>query len=463
MEIIRFELKDLKSWLDSLDRKPLILRGARQVGKSTIVRQLANLANKQCLEINLERMPEIAEYFQSQQPQQIWNLLKLHFKHQATEQDSLLFLDEIQATPKVIGCLRYFYEEFKELPIICAGSLLDLVLTTPEFSVPVGRIEYYYLQPLSFENFLHALGEEDLQKWLMEYQLSTVIPDVLHNKILEYVKLYWLIGGMPEVVTAFSVKRDFNLADKIKHDILETYQDDLHKYGRLKKIPIIRRVLQNIPGFIGKQIKYTALDSDSKAYDIRLSLEYLSEARIINIVYHASANGLPLRAQINRKKFKLLFLDCGLQNAALGLNNLQILQSRSNWGWSNKGGLAEQFIGQNLYYQIPKYQAPELFFWVREKYQAQAEIDYLWQWQQYIIPIEVKAGSSGSLKSLHYFIEEKQCTLGVRFNNELPSLHLESYKLPLPNFNQSNSKHFKLLSLPFYLVGQLQRLLESIL
>jgi len=209
---------------------------------------------------------------------------------------------------------------------------------------------------------------------------------------------------------------------------------------------------------IGQQIKYTALDPDSKANDVRLSLEYLSGARIINIIYHASANGLPLRAQINMKKFKLLFLDCGLLNAALGLNNLDLLQSKSNWSWHNKGALAEQFIGQNLYYQFPNYQAPELFFWIREQYQAQAEIDYLWQWQHYIIPIEVKAGSSGTLKSLHYFIEEKQGNLGVRFNAELPNLHQESYKLP----NIVDKKQFRLFSLPFYLVGQLNRLLGQV-
>ena len=458
MEIIRFELIDLKNWLVSPNRKPLILRGARQVGKSTLVRQMSKATNKQCLEVNLERMPEVADYFNSQQPKQIWNLLKLHFKHPEKEENSLLFLDEIQATPQIIACLRYFYEDFPELPIICAGSLLDLVLMNPEFSVPVGRIEYYYLQPLSFENFLHALGEQQLQEWLSNYTFSSTIPQPLHIKLLEYVKLYWLIGGMPAVVAAFSLEKDFNLANKIKHGILQTYQDDLHKYGRLKKLPTIRRVLQVIPGMIGQQIKYTALDPDSKANDVRLSLEYLSGARIINIVYHASANGLPLRAQINMKKFKLLFLDCGLQNAALGLNNLDLLQSKSNWAWYNKGALAEQFIGQNLYYQFPKYQAPELFFWIREQYQAQAEIDYLWQWQHYIIPIEVKAGSSGTLKSLHYFIEEKHASLGVRFNAELPNLHQESYKLP----NIVDKKQFRLLSLPFYLVGQLNSLLGQV-
>jgi uncharacterized protein len=455
MSIARFELLDLKNWLISKDRKPLILRGARQVGKSTLVRQLAKHSYKQLLEINLERMPEIAEYFASQQPKQIWSLLQLHFNHSYQAQDSLLFLDEIQATPKIIACLRYFYEEFKDLAIICAGSLLDLVLMAPEFSVPVGRIEYYYLQPLSFENFLCALGEPKLQEWLNDYNLSIVIPQALHMKILEYVKLYWLIGGMPAVVAAFNLERDFNIANKLKHGILQTYQDDLHKYGRIKQLSTIRRVLQAVPGMIGKQIKYSALDPDSKTLDVRLSLEYLTGARIINTVYHASANGLPLRAQINIKKFKLLFLDCGLQNAAMGLNNLEFLQARTTWAWYNKGALAEQFIGQNLYYQIPKYQAPELFFWVREQYQAHAEIDYLWQWQDNIIPIEVKAGSSGTLKSLHYFMEEKQCSIGVRFNAEVASMHTVSYKLP----NTTVKKEFKLLSLPFYLVGQLNRLL----
>ena len=452
MQIHRFELEKLVKWLNKPHRKPLIIRGARQVGKSTLVRQLANLNDRFCLELNFERNPELADFFVGNDPKKIIQTLALYAKRPLDPATTILFLDEIQTAPNILATLRYFYEEFPEFPVVVAGSLLDFVLEAPEFSMPVGRIEYFHLGPLSFEDFLIALGETALVEWMKTLSIHDAIPLPIHKRALELVKQFWLIGGMPEAVAHYSEFHDFQEVDNIKQNILQTYRDDFHKYGRIKQIPLLRRVFQTIPGLIGQTLKYVQIDRESKSTQVREALEDLHMAKIIHLIYHTHANGLPLRAQIDLKIFKVIFLDIGLQCAALGLNNLDIIKG-PEWAWINRGSLAEQFIGQALLKQNPTYQAPELFYWTREKAQAAAELDYIWQYENNIIPIEVKAGKTGRLKSLHYFIREKGWTFAVRFNTDLPTIFQETAKLA-----DESSITYRLLSLPFYLAEQLERI-----
>lgn len=452
MKILRSELNQLITWLNKSNRKPLVIRGARQVGKSTLVRQLADVSHRFCLELNFERTPELSDFFIEKDPKKIIQQLSLYAKRTLDPNTTLLFLDEIQAAPNILATLRYFYEEYPEFPVIATGSLLDFALESPEFSMPVGRIEYFHLGPLSFEDFLIALGETTLAEWIRTFALHETIPLPIHQQCLDLVKQFWLIGGMPEIVAYFSVYRDFQEIDNLKQNILQTYQDDFYKYGRSKQLPLLRRVFQVIPSLIGQTIKYTHLDRDSKSTQIREVLENLQSARIIHLVYHSDANGLPLRAQIDRKIFKIVFLDIGLQSAALRLDQLAIIKG-PDWAWINRGSLAEQFIGQSLLKLSPSYQAQELFYWTREKSQSSAELDYLWQHKNHIIPIEVKAGKTGHLKSLHYFIREKKWPFAVRFNSDLPSLLAETAVLPT-----ESPIPYRLLSLPFYFAEQLERL-----
>lgn len=454
MQIHRTELELLVKWLKKPNRKPLVIRGARQVGKSSLVRQLAKKENRFCLELNFERFPELSDFFIEKKPKQIMQKLALYAKKTLEPDHTLLLLDEIQAAPQILEVLRYFYEEYPELPVIATGSLLDFVLKMPDFSMPVGRIEYFHLGPVSFEDFLIALGEVQLVEWLRNVTLKETIPFPIHQQCLEYVKKFWLVGGMPEIVAHFSEFSDFQEIDNIKQNILQTYQDDFHKYGRSKQIPLLRRVFKSIPGLIGQTLKYSKIDSESKSTQVREALEDLSLARVIHMVFHSHANGLPLQAQMNSKVFKVVFLDIGLQCAALGLNQLDIIQG-PDWSWINRGSLAEQFIGQSLFKLMPSYHPPELFYWVRDKPQAEAELDYIWQYKNTIIPIEVKAGKTGRLKSLHYFLREKPWSFAVRFNTDMPSLLQETVKLP-----DENQVSYKLLSLPFYLVEQLDRLID---
>ena len=457
MQIHRFEADLLVIWLNKKGRKPLIIRGARQVGKSSLVRYLANISQRFCFELNFERYPEHADFFKSKDPTIILQHLSVYFKKSIDPKTSLLFLDEIQATPEVIEILRYFYEECPELPIVAAGSLLDFVLAEPEFSVPVGRIEYFHLGPIAFEDFLIAQGEQSLLEWIRSFAITDTIPLPIHQRCLELIKQFWLIGGMPEVVAHYSEHRDFQEINNIKQNILQSYQEDFHKYGRIKQIPLIRRVFSAIPSLIGQKIKYAQLDSESKSMQIKEALDYLNLAKVIHLIYHSHATGLPLRAQISPKIFKAIFVDIGLLCSALGLSDLSVIHA-PDWAWINRGSLAEQFIGQTLLQLHPPYQMPELYYWVREHAQSSAEVDYIWQYENQIIPIEVKAGKTGRLKSLHYFIQEKHWPCAVRFNADMPSLLDEKAKLP-----QHEQFSYRLLSLPFYLAGQLNRFIGELL
>lgn len=456
MHIHRHELNLLLKWLENPGRKPLILRGARQVGKSSLVRDLAQLSHRHCFELNFERYPEHADFFSSKNPATIVNHLNLHFKKIIDPKTALLFLDEIQATPQLIEILRYFYEELSELPLIAAGSLLDFVLAEPSFSVPVGRVEYFHLGPLTFEDFLKVQGENSFLDWIRTFTITDTIPNPIHQRGLELIKKFWLIGGMPEIIAHYVEHQDFQAINALKQNILQSYQEDFHKYGRIKQIPLLRRVFHAIPNLIGQKIKYTQLATDAKSIQVKEVLDYLNLAKVIHLIYHSDANGLPLRAEINPKIFKSIFLDIGLLCSALGLSELTIIQA-PDWAWINRGSLAEQFIGQTLLQLYPSYQMPELYYWVREKAQSSAELDYVWQYENQILPIEVKSGKTGHLKSLHYFIQAKHWSCALRFNTDLPSILEE--KLSLPSQEASS---YRLLSLPFYLSGQLTRLVKTL-
>ena len=455
MKLYRSELESLLKWINKPQRKPLIIRGARQVGKSTLVTTLAEKTGRFCLTLNFERNPELKDFFTDKNPRKIIEILSLYSKRNLDPATTLLFLDEAQAAPQVLEILRYFYEEYPEFPVIAAGSLLDFALEKPEFSMPVGRIEYFYMGPLSFEDFLMALGEKNLVEWIQTVSVKDKIPLPIHQQCIDLVKQFWLIGGMPAVVAHFAEYHDFQEIDNIKQNILHTYQDDFHKYGRIKQLPLLRQVFSSIPRLVGQKIKYINIDPHSKSTQIREGLDALNLAGIIHLVMHTQANGIPLGSQVDPKTFKAIFLDIGLQCAALGLNQLDIIKG-PDWAWVNRGSLAEQFVGQSLLKLSASYQPPQLFYWVRENAQAKAEVDYVVQMQNQIIPVEVKAGKTGTLKSLHYFMSEKERHLAVRFNTDVPSYLQNTAKLT----NQEVSISYDLLSLPFYLAEQLERLIR---
>ena len=443
----RHGLADLIAWAREPKRKPMIIRGARQVGKSTFVELLAEAMGLNCVTVNLERRPELAELFKSNDPVQIIQLISLQFQQSITPNKSILFIDEIQAAPEVLASLRYFYEDLPELHVLCAGSLLEFALEALTFSMPVGRIEYFYLGPMTFDEFLLALGEQGLLDFLMHYHMNDEIPIAIHQKLLSLLKTFLIIGGMPEAVQAYVSNQDFLMVERVKRSILDTYQDDFSKYSAVQPPYLLRSIFETIPGLIGQKIKYSQINPNVKSGIIANKIRLLAMAKIMTMVYHSSANGLPLGAQVNQKIFKLIFLDSGLLSTQLGLSFLDLYKVEE-LNLVHSGMLAEQFIGQHLLYMKPYYEPPHLYYWRREMKSSQAEIDYVISYRQKIIPIEVKAGKTGTLKSLHLFMAEKNALLGVRFSSQLPSL-------------VSDSQGKTLLSLPLYMVGQLTRLLSE--
>ena len=342
------------------------------------------------------------------------------------------------------------------LHVIAAGSLLEFSLQSSSFAMPVGRIDYMYIGPITFEEFLLAMGESSLLEFLNEYQLTTRYPTVIHKKLMSLLKIYCMIGGMPQAMVAYLTHHDVQDSEKVKHSILNTYQDDFSKYTTASNQEHIRLVFNKLPLFIGKKIKYSHFSNQEKSRVIADALEKLSLARVVHLIYHSASNGIPLGAEINPKAFKAIFLDVGLLMTRLGIHLLH-LQKVDELTLINSGAIAEQLIGQHLLQNNPFYQQPQLYYWMRDKKSSSAEIDYVISYGQKIIPIEVKAGKSGTLKSLHYFMNEKNLNFAARFNAQLPSLCDNTATL-----SNGKSIQYQLLSLPLYFVAQLPRLLNLI-
>jgi uncharacterized protein len=443
----------LTEWYKSSHRKPLIIRGARQVGKSTLVRLFCQENGLQLIELNFEQSHTLRSMFASNEPIKIIQSLEILYNQRIDLEKAVLFLDEIQANPAAILSLRYFFEHIPQLAVIAAGSLLEFALEQYELSMPVGRIEYLFMGPMTFEEFLDAMGADQLLTYLRTYTLEDEIPQAIHEKALEYLRTYHLLGGMPEVIKIFKETGSLHQADRIKYSILNTYRDDFAKYKSRMELSKLQEVFDKLGTTVGKKIKYVeVLPQERSAVTDRI-LTLFVYARILYRAYRCSANSLPLKAEINRKISKGVLLDIGLYLALCGLSIADLSQDKELF-FSNKGELAEQFIGQHLLYGQPSYMNPELYYWCREKAQSSAEVDFVIQQGNAILPIEVKSGKTGTLRSLHLFMELKQLPLALRFSTNTPAVETVTSSLPHSNFR------YTLITLPLYLVGQTRRLVN---
>jgi predicted AAA+ superfamily ATPase len=445
----------LKKWLTESNRKPLVIRGARQVGKTWLVRHLALTCHKELIEINFEENASHKNFFDTNIPKKILQNIESYLERSIDPSNCLLFLDEIQAFPEMLAKLRWFAEKMPELPVITAGSLLEFVLDDHTFSMPVGRITYLHLEPLSFEEFLLAAGKEKSVEYIQHYDLSESIILPLHEQLLSYFKEYIFVGGMPAAVVDWVANQSLENVALIHHDLLRTYRDDFAKYA--KKIPIERleEVLNAVPRSLGQKFVYRNVNQTAQAASIKKALDLLCKARVCSRISATHANGVPLGAEINEKANKIILLDTGLACAALGLPLYQLNQT-ADINMVNNGAISEQVVGQLLRTLSPFYIDPNLYYWTRAEANASAELDYVLQHQTHIIPIEVKSGKTGSLKSLHYFMAEKKFSWAVRINSDFPSLTDVNIKT-----NTGKSAYYKLLSIPFYLLNQMHRLLAS--
>lgn len=444
IELKRNLTKKLHDWCSNTNRSPLILRGARQVGKTFTVKDFAKerFANNLAY-INFEKMPNCAKCFTVLDVKRIIRALELELDQQITLGKTLLFLDEIQECPQALMALRYFKEDFPGLHVIAAGSLLEFILNDEKFSMPVGRVEYLYVKPLSFYEFLLANKKEQLVKHLQDVQLSTPPLDATHEQLLKLVQEYMAIGGMPAVVTEYVEQNNLTRCEDLLSDLLLSYRDDFSKYANKNEYRYLQVLYDKAPSLIAQWFKYVSVDPDMHPRDIRKALALLSQAGVISRVYATSGVGIPLESTQQDKKFKLLFVDTGLVRAAQQIS-LKLLYNE-DLSLINKGALVEQFVGQELLAYAPKIQKNKIFSWQREQKGSQAEVDYLFIHNGEIYPIEVKAGSIGRLRSLKIFMQEKKSKLGIRISS-----------LPL-NFEQN------ILSVPFYMIAELPKLIRSAL
>lgn len=447
----RDALQQLQSWYSSKRRKPIVLRGARQVGKSTLVRLFVQDRGLDLFEINLERHIYLQEIFLEGKMPKVLAELEGIVGRIGNRKKSLLFLDEIQAVPSALAFLRYFYEELPDLAVVAAGSLLEFSLAEHAYSMPVGRIVYLHLGPMSFSEFLREI-DVDAWQWYRGYRWGQEVPQSWHQKLLDRQRQYLFCGGMPEAVQVFAETGDWGQVQAVHRSILDTFIDDFGKYARNKDLALLQRIFRSTPLHLGRKVLFSNFSREERSSVVRTMIDLLVKARILTPVYHSDCSGLPLSAGRDDRIFKLLFMDCGLLNYQLGFTWSQ-LQSFDERSLLNEGTLAEQFVGQEFLAMEQGIRAPELQYWLREGRSSNAEVDYVISRGTHIVPVEVKAGKSGSLRSLYQFVLRKNRNLAIRFDLNLPSFQLLS----------SEGKEWALASLPLYLAGRCYDMLDEII
>ena len=443
----------LKKWLLSPRRKPLVIRGARQVGKTWIVRRLAQTEEKQLIEFNFEKTPAFAALFEPNNPQDIVKRIEQRFNIKIDPQKSLLFLDEIQAKPELFAKLRWFYEDMPELPVIATGSLLEFVLGALPMSMPVGRVNYAYLEPLSFIEFLEAKKKDQFVDLIKTFTWNEEINSVVHTELMRLFKEYVYVGGLPEAVSSWIEEGSLDAIKDVHRDLLGSYRADFSKYGGKISSDILNEVIDAIPLFLGKKFVYSHVNSSANSVKIKEALNLLCQARVGHKIKCTAANGVPLGAEINDKFLKALLLDVGLCSALLDLK-LSTLEEIEELDMVNKGAMAEQVVGQLLRTIDACNVEPALYYWIRNERGSDAEIDYLIQHHQEVVPIEVKAGNTGTLKSLHLFMKLKGLSTAVRIYSGFPRITEMNIK-----DQEVDEIHYQILSIPFYLISEIHRLL----
>ncbi|GHT56657.1 ATPase [Bacteroidia bacterium] len=416
MYINRLIDKRLHDWANAKNRKPLLLRGARQVGKSSSVRHLAeNFEN--LVEINFEKQKAAATAFEDDLiPTEICNKLSTMYQQPIIPGKTLLFLDEIQACPNAISALRFFYEDYPQQHIIAAGSLLEFALAKIS-SFGVGRITNLFMYPFSFSEFMRACGYEKLDEEIKKHSPQNPIFEPFHSKIIEILRTFLLIGGMPEAVARYVETQSIYEAQNVLSDLIATLKSDFEKYR--EKVPLLRLnvVFDGVVNQAGQRVIYSNISKDYKIQQIKECVELLRMAGLIVPVIHTAANGIPLGAESNLKKQKLMLLDTGVYLKLSGLNLTDIVVG-ANLEMINKGKVAEMFAALELQKSSPANSDSLLYFWHRESNGSTAEVDFLIQQGDKIVPIEVKSGTSGKMQSLHLFLREKNIDKGIRCSLE---------------------------------------------
>jgi len=433
----------LKEWAERKNRKPLVLRGARQVGKTTLIDLFSKEFN-QYIYLNLDVAEDRSLFERDYNIHQLVDAIFVHKGKSSNIPKTLIFIDEIQNAPQAVSSLRYFYEEEKRFYVLAAGSLLETLLHR-QISFPLGRVEYMPVYPLSFIEFLNAFKEEKI----IDLVNNIPIPDYVHDKLLKLFRLYTLIGGMPEIVQNYIENRDIVSLSPVYDSLIISYKDDVEKYARSRThTQILRHTIEHSFREAGSRITYQGFgNSNYKTREMSEAFRTLEKALFLRLMFPVTSEKIPLTPNI-RKSPKLSIVDTGLVNYAAGI--LKEVFNSQTLTDVYEGRIAEHIVGQELTVLLNSL-VHNTYFWTREKTDASAEIDFVYQHENMVIPIEVKSGKIGKLRSLHEFIDRADHPYAVR---------IYSGKLSVDKTKTRNGKVYYLLNLPFYLVHKLEEYLK---
>lgn len=415
--------KLLLEWKNSDRRKPLLLRGARQVGKSWAVKHLGETFDY-FIEVNFEKRPEMLDVFQKiHDVHELTANLSIYYNTPVIPGRTLLFLDEIQKSPDAIQSLWSFKEDYPELHVVAAGSLLEFTLQElPSFGV--GRIRSLFVYPFSFDEFLSAEGKAAWVEAKLEANAAKPLLTPLYNDLVQHFRMFLMVGGMPASVAAWITTHDYSQCQAELDDIQLTYYDDFPKYTKKVDPTLLRNALQSVVMQIGEKFTYSQVEGGYRAEEVKKALKLLCDAGIIKRVSHTAGNGLPLGAEVNDKFRKYIYLDSGLLLRLLDLDLggarqlTELIIAGTAEDLVNKGGLTEMVLGWELVkYNNPRTQH-ELYYWENTSEGTRSEADYIIARDLKVLPIECKAGTSGKMKSLYEFMRQKHLTEAIRTSLE---------------------------------------------
>jgi uncharacterized protein len=440
----RIYLDKLRKWAKETDRKPLVLRGARQTGKTSLVEIFAREFD-QYIYLNLEKEEDSALFDGSNNISVL--LDAVYFLKDATKNKgkTLLFIDEIQNNARAVATLRYLYEEAKQLYVIAAGSLLESMIDS-RISFPVGRVDYLPVRPCTFEEFLVATDEVKSLELIQNIHL----PDFAHDKLLQLFKIYTIIGGMPEIINDYSKNRDLNRLTGIYNRLLVSYLDDIEKYASNRTLArAIGHILGSAFKYAGMRITFEKFGGSTyRSREMGEAFRAIEKAMLLQLSYPVNKARLPIEEKL-RMSPKLFMLDTGMVNHSAGVQKQLLMSKRIDENYYGK--IAEHITGQQLLAQMTSVRS-KLNFWVPQNLNAQAEIDFVLPYDDMLIPIEVKSGATGKLRSLHRFIDEAPHSYAVR---------VYSGKFIVEEIKTINGKPFKLINIPFYLLGQINEVFKQ--
>ena len=432
----------LAEWKNKKGRKPLILRGARQVGKTSAVLIFGKKYFKNLIYLNLENIEHLRLFREEVSLDDFEKIIQIKFHQKIVSDKTLIFIDEIQNSPSLIKLLRFFYEQRPNIHVIAAGSLFQAKIEREGFSLPVGRIEYAFVYPLDFFEYLEAQEETELLNFLTSISLEDKIPEAIHQEALRHFYEYTMIGGMPEVVKAYIENKNIDSLKSIYSSLFTSYSEDVYKYSSSANAKYLSYVIEQAPLFAGTTFTYDKFGgSNYRSREVSAAFGTLEKVMLVYQVQATKSREVPLIQQSKRPK-KLLFLDVGLVNHRMDVQEEFISLKDLNDFYRDR--IAEQVVGQNILTQFIDH-IPVILYWAKGKQEGTAEVDFCLQVKGTIIGVEVKAGGSGRLKSLFSFADAIKKHELMR----IYSGHLRKEKVKI------GGKTYKLTSIPFYLIPRI--------